>query len=168
MKWHKLDTQGRIVRTVDALDRQTATALLGGGSVVSDVSLRLDVHKFKPIETVVTDTVQTQERKEAVYRYKKGWRRLREIAVLLSARENQIRHIVDKFRIPSETSIQGGRKIRFFHPSAVKQIEKRLNNIPERIMARSVVETRRQGVIEFYRQRYAQGIHGRTQRRIDV
>jgi len=124
MKWHKLDAQGRIVRTVEALDRQTATALLGGGSVVSDASLRLDVFKFKPVTTIVTDVIQPQARKEATYRYKKGWRRLREVALLLQARENQIRHIVDKWRIPSEVSVQGGRKIRFFHPEAVRQIQR--------------------------------------------
>lgn len=162
MKWHLLDLDGRIVRTVDAQDRSTAERLLGPGSVVSDVSYRLDVHKFKRVETVVTEKVCDQRPRQATYRYKRGWRRIAEIAVLLGARENQIRHLIDRYRIPFEVAVFGGRKVRFYHSEAVKQIKRRLDNIQTNPQPRSTVDKRRRAVLEFHRKRYAKHIHGRN------
>jgi len=162
MKWHLLDLDGQIVRTVDALDRATATRLLGPGSVVSDVSYRLDVHKFKRVETVVTDKVCDQRPRQATYTFRPGWRRIAEIAVLLGARENQIRHLVARYAIPFEVVVFGGRKVRFYSPEAVKQIKRRLDNIQTNPQPRSTVEKRRQAVLEFHRKRYAKHIHGRN------
>ena len=162
MKWHRLDLDGRIVRTVDALDRSTAERLLGPGTVVSDVSYRLDVHKFKRVETVVTDKVCDQRPRQSTYTFRRGWRRISEIAVLLGARENQIRHLIARYHIPFEVAVFGGRKVRFYHPEAVKQIKRRLDKIHDNPQPRSTVEKRRRAVLEFHRKRYAKHIHGRN------
>lgn len=54
MKWHKLNRWGEIVATTTAPDKATASANLGGGTIVSDLSYRATA------TTVNTKGVKTQ------------------------------------------------------------------------------------------------------------
>jgi hypothetical protein len=129
IRWHQIDkATGTIRQTVTASNKAEAVQLLGGGMVVSAASWKLDIHKYQPIKTVVTDIEQDQHRKSVVYFYKKGYRTVLEIARDFDARENQIRHIIDDNRILSISKSFGGRKVRFFSPASVKRIEKILDS----------------------------------------
>lgn len=127
MKWHQLNNDGAIVQTVTAPDKQTALALCGGGTVVSAVSYKMDVHKFQPVRTVVTDIEQVQYRQvKPVYTYKKGWLRLAELSDLTKVPQNSLRHLIDHWRIPFEVAHFGGRRVRFYHPVVARQIQQRV------------------------------------------
>ena len=143
MRWHLIDREsGKILRTVTAISRADAVQELGHGMVVSAASWKLDIHKYEPVVTVVTDITQDQDRKAVVYFYKKGFRTVVEIARDLGARENQIRHIIDDNRIPCVTKQFGGRKVRFFSPASCRRIKKILDKRdPERIMRRAVARS---------------------------
>lgn len=127
MKWHQLNNDGSVAQTVTAPDKQTALALCGGGTVVSAISYRLDVYKFRPVQTVVTDIEQTQYRKPTPqYTYKKGWLRLAQIAQKVEMPQNKLRHLIDRWRLPCKVVCFGGRRVRFYHPVVARQIQKRV------------------------------------------
>ncbi len=142
MTWHLIDeSTGKILRTIRAESRTEATQMLGHGMVVSVASWRLDVHKFKPIETVVTDITQDQQRTTVKYQYKKGYKTVHELCALTGGRENQIRHIVDKNRIPYEVKQFGARRVKFFPPYACQQIKRLVNkNDPEAVMRKAIAD----------------------------
>lgn len=123
MKWHLISSDGEILQTAVAESKAEARAILGSGYVVSDISWRMDVFKFKPVRTVVTDITQDQDRKAAVYFYKKGFRTATEIAGDLNARVNQIRHIIDRHRIGYVSKQFGSRAVRFFSPASCRRIK---------------------------------------------
>jgi len=143
VKWHLIDKfSGKILRTVDVVSRKEAEAILDNGMVVSAASWRLDVHKFKPVETVVTELVQDQKQREPLYRHEKGYKTVRELAREFGVGENKIRHLADNNRITYEIQKFGSRRIKFFPPYACKQIKRLLNkNSPARLMRESVVKS---------------------------
>lgn len=143
MKWHLIDKEsGKILRTADAESRKQAIAILGNGMVVSAVSWQLDVHRFKPVETVVTDVVQEQASRVPMYQYKKGYQTVRELAREHGVGENRIRHIADDNGIAYDIKWFGSRKVKFFSPYACRQIKRLLNkNSPARLMRESVVKS---------------------------
>lgn len=140
IRWHQIDkATGAIRQTVTAPSRAEAFKLLGGGMVVSAASWKLDVFKYEPIKTVVTDITQDQEHRAPLYTYKKGFMTVREMARRLNARENQLRHIIDRYHIPFVAQVFGGRKIRFFSTASCRRIGKILDKTdPERIMQKAV------------------------------
>lgn len=147
MRWHLIDRDtGKIIRTVTAANKTDAVRELGHGMVVSAASWKLDIYKYKPVVTVVTDITQDQDKKAVVYYYKKGYRTVVEIARDLDARENQIRHIIDDNRIPFSVKFFGGRKVRFFSPASCRRIKTILDNRdPERIMRRAIARSIAEG-----------------------
>lgn len=142
LKWHLISSDGQILRTCAAESKRDAQAMLGPGYVVSDISWKMDVHKFEPVRTVVTDITQDQDRKAVIYFYKKGFRTAVEIAKDFNARENQVRHIIDKHRIGSVSKVFGGRKVRFFSPASCRRIKSILDKTdPERVMRNAVARS---------------------------
>lgn len=167
-QWHLIDNDGNIVRSCTASSRADAVALLGrGGTVVSALSWKHDVHRWRSVKTVVTDMVQTQKKKpyENFVEIKDGYLRVMEIAKRFDTREGKVRRIIDKHGIPCEVVQHKGRKIQTYSPRSVERIKKYLAMEPEYLVPRATVEKRRQAYMERMRQYYAQGIHSREARR---
>lgn len=168
MEWHLINNDGDIVRSCTASSRADAVALLGrGGTVVSALSWKHDVHRWRPVKTVVTEVVQTQKKKpyENFVEIKAGYLRVSEIAKLCDTREGKVRRIIDKLGIPCEVVQHKGRKIQTFSPRSVARIQKKIDSEPEHLVPRAIVEKRRQAYMERMRTYYAQGIHSREARR---
>lgn len=141
MRWHMIDkATGKIIRTVAASSKAEATQLLGRGMIVSAASWKLDVHKFKPVVTVVTDITQDQqERKVVVYFYKKGYRTAQEISRDFDARVNQVRHIIERYNISCVRKVFGGRTVRFFSPASCRRIKTILDKMNPQVAPRRAV-----------------------------
>lgn len=167
-QWHLINNDGDIVRSCTASSRADAVALLGrGGTVVSALSWKHDVHRWRPVKTVVTDMVQTQKKKpyENFVEIKAGYLRVSEIAQRFDTREGRVRRLIDKHGIPCEVVQHKGRKIQTFSPRSVERIRKLLALEPEHLVPRAIVAKRRESYLERMRQYYAQGIHSREARR---
>jgi hypothetical protein len=167
-QWHLINNDGDIVRTCTASSRADAVALLGrGGTVVSALSWKHDVHRWRAVKTVVTDMVQTQKKKpyENFVEIKDGYLRVMEIAKRFDTREGKVRRIIDKHNIPCEVVQHKGRKIQTYSPRSVERIKKYLAKEPEHLVPRAIVMKRRNTFLEKMRTYYQQGIHSREARR---
>lgn len=167
-RWHLINNDGDIVHTVTASSRADAVALLGrGGTVVSELSWKMDYHRWRPVQTVVTDIVQPQRKKpyENFVEIQPGYLRVSEIAKRFDTREGKVRRLIDKNGIPCEVVQHKGRSIQTFSPRNVERIGKLLAREPEYLVPRDVVARRRESYLETMRQYYKQSIHGHAKRR---
>ena len=166
-QWHLINNDGNIVKTVTASSRADAVALLGrGGTVVSALSWKHDVHRWRPVKTVVTDIIQPQKAKsyQMFEDIKTGWLGVSDMVKKLDAREGVLRRIIDKYGIPFEIVSHKGRRMRVFSPASVARIKKHVNNQPDRSQPRSVVEKRRVAFVERMRHRYLARSTSRTEK----
>jgi hypothetical protein len=99
MLWHLINNRGTIVRSVTARTRAEAQAALGSGSVVSDASWKLDVHKWKPVETVVTDIIQPQAAKR-LQKMPRGYYGTAEVAKRLGITPRRVQLLVERSAMP--------------------------------------------------------------------
>lgn len=156
MLWHLIDTQGHIVRSITARTRAQAQDVLGSGSVVSDASWKLDTHKWKPVETVVTDIVQPQSAKR-LQKMPRGYTSTADVAKRLDISPRRIRLLVEQ----SVMNVALFEYRRYgFTERQIEQLAKLHRATPEQ--TRLSVSKRRESYLETMRQRYAQGIHGRA------
>jgi hypothetical protein len=156
MLWHLIDTQGRIVRSITARTRAEAHVALGSGSVVSDASWKLDTHKWKPVETVVTDIIQPQSAKR-LQKMPRGYTSTADVAKRLDISPRRIRLLVEQ----SVMNVALFEYRRYgFTERQIQQLAKLHLATPEQ--TRLSVSKRRESYLETMRQRYAQGIHGRA------
>lgn len=167
-RWHLINNDGEIIHTVTATSRADAVALLGqSGTVVSALSWKMDYHKWKPVRTIVTDTVAKKETQ--TYKIpdtsKPGYLSVNEMAKRFDRREGQIRRVVQLYGIPYEVVQHKGRRIQTYSPANVARIKKHLLTQPERLTPRAVVEKRRQAYLERMRQYYLQKKHSHQARR---
>jgi hypothetical protein len=121
MLWHKVDPKtGKIVATCNVTTKLEALQQLGNGYIVSDASWRLDVFKFKPIQTVVTDVVQEQKsRAPALPEGKIGTARA---CQLLGIPERQFRHLAEKYQIRPKRLKYGARYVNAYTPLQVEAL----------------------------------------------
>ena len=119
MIWHKVARRtGCILMSCDATTKAEAVSRLGEGYVVSDVSWRLDVHKFQPIKTVVTDQVQTQ--KQRMPMLPGGYIGTADACQMLGIPERKFRTVMEKYRIKPKRIRYGTRYVNGFTPIQVE------------------------------------------------
>lgn len=167
-RWHLINNDGDIVHTVSASSRADAVALLGrGGTVVSALSWKHDLHRWKPVRTVVTDTVAKKDKQtfKIPDTIKPGYLSVNEMSKRFDRREGQIRRVVQLYGIPYEVVQYKGRSIQTYSPKSVQRIRKHLFSQPERLTPRAVVEKRRQAYLERMRQYYLEKKHSHQARR---
>jgi hypothetical protein len=163
-EWYLINNDGAIVRTAVASTKHEAEAILGPhGTVISALSWKHDLHRWKPVRTIVTDVVARKEEKfyKKVDTIKPGYLTVNEMAKRFDTRDGRIRRIVQLYGIPYEVVQYKGRKIQTYSPTNVARIRKHLLAQPERLTPRALIEKRRQGYLAMLRRRYAAGIHGR-------
>ena len=167
-EWYLVDNDGAIVRTALASTKREAEAILGPhGTVISALSWKYDLHRWRPVRTVVTEAVA----KKATETYKQpdsikpGYLTVNEMSKRFDRREGQIRRVVQLYGIPYEVVQYKGRKIQTYSPTNVARIRKHLLAQPERLTPRAVVEKRRQAYLERMRQYYLQKKHSHKARR---
>ncbi len=167
-EWYMVDNDGAIVRTALASTKREAEAILGPhGTIISALSWKYDLHRWKPVRTVVTEAVA----KKATETYKQpdtikpGYLTVNQMGKRFDRREGQIRHIIQLYSIPYEVVLYKGRRLQTYSPTNVARIKKHLQSHPERLTPRSVVEKRRQAYLERMRQYYLQKKHSLQARR---
>ena len=148
MLWHLIDKRGTIVRSVRALTKAEAQLLLGSGTVVSDASWKLDVHKWKPVETVVTDIIQPQSAKR-LQKMPRGYYRTAEVAERLGITPRRVQLLVERSAMP--VAIFEHRRYGFTERQ-IAQIAKLHQMTSEQ--TNSSVGKRRASYLETMRQRY--------------
>lgn len=122
IRWHQIDkATGAIRQTVTASTRAEAVTLLGGGLVVSAASWKLDVFKYEPVKTVVTDVVQVQHRTGAP-KLKHGLLGTPQAAQRLGITERKLRYLSERFRIEPQRIPYGSRHIYAYTPLQVEAI----------------------------------------------
>ena len=121
MLWHKIAREtGTILLSCKATSKDEAVSILGEGYIVSDVSWRLDVHKFQPIKTVVTDVVQLQ--KVRVIRLPMGYIGTAEVCHTLGIPERRLRVLTQRHRIRAKRLRYGARFINGYTPVQVEAL----------------------------------------------
>lgn len=148
MLWHLIDNRGTIVRSVTTDTRKKAQALLGAGSVVSDASWRLDVHKWKPVETVITGIEQSQARKR-LPPMPKGYTSTADVAKRLGLTERRVQMLVAKHHLRVAQFDRGRYGFTERQIIQLAQFNLRTNE-----QCRSAVAKRVSSYLEHCRQRY--------------
>lgn len=121
MLWHKIARRtGCILMSCDAVTKAEAVSRLGEGYVVSDVSWRLDVHKFQPIKTVVTEQVQEQKPRGPML--PKGLIGTSEACLRLGIPERRFRLMTEKYRIRPKKVRYGARYMNAYTALQVEAI----------------------------------------------
>jgi hypothetical protein len=167
-EWYLINNDGAIVRTALASTKREAEQILGPhGTIISALSWKHDLHRWKPVRTIVTDVVARKEEKfyKTVDTIKPGYLTVNEMAKRFDTRDGRIRRIVQLYGIPYEVVQYKGRKIQTYSPTNVARIRKHLVAQPERLTPRAVVEKRRQAYLERMRQYYLQKKHSHSARR---
>lgn len=110
--WHRISPSGDVVDTRRAPDRRTAERILqGSGSVVSAASWKLDVHRFKPVRTVLTGETQQQRKRGKMVRIPPGYIGTGDATKHLGITERQLRHLTDTYRIKPKRFAYGARTV---------------------------------------------------------
>jgi hypothetical protein len=121
MLWHKVDPKtGQIVESVNVATKLDALTQLGNGYIVSDASWRMDVFKFKPVQTVVTDIVQDQKPRGP--QIIAGYIGSAEACQMLGLPERRFRVLAEKYRIRPKKIQYGKRYINGYTPSQVEAL----------------------------------------------
>jgi hypothetical protein len=121
MLWHKVARRtGKILMSCHAETKTDAETQLGEGYVVSDVSWRMDVFKFKPVQTVVTDIVQDQKPRGP--QIATGYIGSAEACQMLGLPERKFRVLADKYRIRPKKIQYGKRYINGYTPLQVEAL----------------------------------------------
>ena len=121
--WHRISPSGDVVDTRRAPDRRTAERILqGSGSVVSAASWKLDVYRFKPVETVVTDKVQRQRKQAKQVRLPRGYIGTGDAIAALGCTERQLRDLSDRYRIRPKRFPYGARFVKGYTPLQLEAI----------------------------------------------
>jgi hypothetical protein len=121
MLWHKIARKtGCILMSCNATSKDEAVSKLGEGYVVSDVSWRLDVFKFQPIKTVVTDVIQVQ--KPRAMRLPTGYIGTAEACCALGVTERRFRVLTRRYRIRPKRLKYGARFINGYTPLQVEAL----------------------------------------------
>ena len=167
-EWYLINNDGAIVRTAVASTKREAEAILGPhGTIISALSWKHDLHRWRPVRTVVTDTVAKKDKQtyKKVDTIKPGYLSVNAMSKRFDRREGQIRRIVQLYGIPYEVVQYKGRKIQTYSPTNVARIRKHLVAQPERLTPRALVEKRRQAYLERMRQYYLEKKHSHKARR---
>jgi hypothetical protein len=123
MLWHKIARKtGKILMSCNATTKPEAVSILGEGYVVSDVSWRLDVHKFRPIQTVVTDQVQTHKGRAPML--PEGRIGTATASRILGIPERKFRVLADKYKIKPKKLRYGARYVNSYTPLQVEALRK--------------------------------------------
>lgn len=124
--WHRIAPSGEILDTTRAPDKATADKLLAGaGSVVSALSWRLDVHRFRPVRTVLTDREQEQRPREGIpLGY--GLAGTGEVTRLLGITERTLRTLTARLYIVPRRVRYGARVIKGYTPAQVRRLQRAL------------------------------------------
>ena len=167
-EWYLVNNDGAIVRTALASNKREAEAILGPhGTIISALSWKYDLHRWRPIKTVVTDQVQAQAKKlyTSITTIKPGYLRVAEIAAQLQTQEGKVRRLIQQHDIPCEVVRYKGRKLQTYSPKAVARIRKAMSRKADRTVPRAIVEKRRQAYLERMRQYYLEKKHSHKARR---
>jgi hypothetical protein len=125
--WYRISPSGDVVDTRRAPDRRTAERILqGSGSVVSAASWKLDVFRFRPVRTVLTDTVQQQRKRAKVVRVPPGYIGTKEARELLNLTERQLRDLTRKVKILPARLPYGARIVLAYTPKQIDALRRRL------------------------------------------
>lgn len=128
--WHRISPSGAILDTRRAPDKATAEQLLkGSGSVVSAASWKLDVHRFRPVQTVVTDKVQDQ-RARKVIPLPRGLIGTGEAIQRLGCTERTLRTLAERYRIRAKRLRYGGKVLLGYTPLQLEALRQCLKATP--------------------------------------
>lgn len=120
--WLRIAPSGEIIDTRRAPDRKTAEQILAGtGSVVAAASWRLDVHKWRPVQTVLSDKVQYQKA-HRIARLPGGLIGTGETIQRLGITEGQLRVMVRRYRIRPKRLKYGAKTILGYTPLQVEAL----------------------------------------------
>ena len=121
MLWHKIARKtGCILMSCNATSKDEAVSKLGEGYVVSDVSWRLDVFKFQPIKTVVTDQVQTHRDRAPML--PEGRIGTATASRILGIPERKFRVLAEKYKIKPKKFKYGARYVNSYTPLQIEAI----------------------------------------------
>lgn len=119
MLWHKVARKtGVILMSCVATTKAEAQERLGEGYVVSDVSWRMDVFKFQPIKTVVTEVVQEQKPRRPML--PKPYLGTAEACQVLGVPERRFRLLTERYQIRPKKLRYGARYVNAY---TLKQVE---------------------------------------------
>lgn len=128
--WLRIAPSGEIIDTRRAPDRKTAEQILAGsGSVVSAASWRLDVHRWRPVQTVLTDRVQEQRARKIV-RLPRGMIGTAEAMQRLGITERQLRHYTERYKIRPKRLTYGARVVLGYTPLQLEAIRQIASDAP--------------------------------------
>lgn len=120
--WHRISPSGAIIDTRRAPDKATAEQLLkGSGSVVSAASWKLDVHRFRPVQTVLTDKVQHQKA-HRINKLPSGLIGTGEALQRLGVTEGQLRVLANRYRIRPKRLKYGAKTILGYTPLQIEAL----------------------------------------------
>lgn len=129
--WLRIAPSGEIIDTRRAPDRETAEQILAGtGSVVSAASWRLDVHKWRPVQTVVTDQIQRQKPRRPVVRLPHGMIGTGDALERLGISERRLRHITTRYKIRPKRLTYGARVVLGYTPLQLEAIRQIASDAP--------------------------------------
>lgn len=121
MLWHKIARKtGCILMSCDAVTKAEALSKLGAGYVVSDVSWRMDVFKFQPIKTVVTEVVQEQKPRRPML--PKPYLGTAEACQVLGVPERRFRLLTERYRIRPKKVRYGARYVNAYTQLQIEAI----------------------------------------------
>ena len=159
MLWHLIDNRGKIVRSVTARSKPEAQAVLGAGTVVSDVSWQMDKHLWQPVETIVSGNTQRKRKNNRYPLLPRDYDTTEQVAHKTGLKPRRIRHLVDHFQLRIRQFDRG----RFgFTDAQIRKIlecDRRLATVLES----SVIAKRREGLLARLRLRYLAKAEARKQ-----
>lgn len=119
--WHRIAPDGSILDTKRAPDKASADRILAGaGPVVSALSWRLDVHRFRPVRTVMTETQQRQAPK--IVRYPAGIMGTGAVVRALGITERRLRTLLERHRIEPQRMPYGARIVKGYTAAQVERL----------------------------------------------
>lgn len=155
MRWHLLNDAGKVIATVDAEDKASASRRLGPGPVVSAISYEMD-HRYEPVLPRTADGAVSEfalRKVDGATRKQQGYRTTGEVAALLGINRQRVRALA-RYCGLTANRITGKDPgfIRFvWSDEQVAKIRQYFAKIGPSGVHPDVIERRRQSLNEYHR-----------------
>jgi hypothetical protein len=159
MLWHLIDNRGKIVQSVTARSKPEAQAVLGAGTVVSDVSWQMDKHLWQPVETIVSGNTQRKAKNNRYPPLPRDYYTTEQVAQKTGLKPRRIRHLVDQFQLRIRQFDRG----RFGFTDAQIRKLMQLDRQTDMVFQSSIIAKRREGLLARLRLRYLAKAEARKQ-----
>jgi hypothetical protein len=159
MLWHLIDNRGKIIRSVTARSKPEAQAVLGAGTVVSDVSWQMDKHLWQPVETIVSGNTQRKRKNNRYPPLPRDYYTTEQVAHKTGLKPRRIRHLVEYFNLRIRQFDRG----RFGFTKAQIRKLMMLDRQTDMVLRSSIIAKRREGYLATLRLRYLAKAEARKQ-----